>query len=71
MERTGFTVAVKHKNESVKLCGFYDTRGEAFINAASLRQGWKQSMSRITMPTSIRVREVTEQQWADNNGIEL
>lgn len=62
---TGYTVAVKHKDEPVQLCGFYATRAEAQRNATSLRFGWKMQPLHVKVPT-IRVREVTEQEWLDN-----
>ena len=71
MEKTGFTVAVKYHKRPVQLCGFYETRKIAKSNRDSLLTGWRESVLAARKPTSIRVREVSEQEWANNNGIKL
>jgi len=58
-----FTVAVKYRHRPVQLCGLYETRKEAQKNAKELREGWSTSRLASRVPSSIRVREVTDEKF--------
>jgi len=59
-----FTVAVKRENALVQFCGLYERRMDAKAQRDHLVQSWENAAMRA--PRSIRVREVEEKEFWQN-----